>query len=76
MNVDTVTDVKDYIDSQIKVLDRGLVATPKTRENLDAFAKSNQGSMDFLLTQMAVNYGYKIAMQNVLSTLNQENNVE
>lgn len=76
MNVDTVTDVKDYIDSQIKVLDRGLVATPKTRENLDAFAKSNQGSMDFLLTQMAVNYGYKIAMQNVLSTLNQENDVE
>jgi len=76
MSVDTVTDVKDYIDSQIKVLDRGLVATPKTRENLDAFAKSNQGSMDFLLTQMAVNYGYKIAMQNVLSTLNQENDVE
>ena len=76
MSVDTVTDVKDYIDSQIKVLDRGLVATPETRENLDAFAKSNQGSMDFLLTQMAVNYGYKIAMQNVLSTLNQENDVE
>ena len=76
MNVDTVTDVKDYIDSQIKVLDCGLVATPKTRENLDAFAKSNQGSMDFLLTQMAVQYGYKIAMQNVLSTLNQENDVE
>jgi len=76
MSADTVTDVKDYIDSQIKVLDRGLVATPKTRENLDAFAKSNQGSMDFLLTQMAVNYGYKIAMQNVLSTLNQENDVE
>jgi len=76
MSADTVTDVKDYIDSQIKVLDRGLVATPETRENLDAFAKSNQGSMDFLLTQMAVNYGYKIAMQNVLSTLNQENDVE
>ena len=36
----------------------------------------NQGSMDHLLTQMAVQYGYKIAMQNVLETLNQENDVE
>lgn len=67
------TEIKEYIESQIKVLDRGLVATPESRENLDAFAKSNQGSMDFLLTQMAVNYGYKIAMQNVLLTLNGEN---
>ena len=76
MSVDTVTDVRDYIASEIKVLDCVLVATPETRENLDAFAKSNQGSMDHLLTQMAVQYGYKIAMQNVLETLNNENNVE
>ena len=68
----TVTDVKDYIDTELSNMTRGIVATPKTRENLDAFAKSNQGSMDFLLTQMAVNYGYKIAMENVLETLNSE----
>ena len=68
------TEIKEYIESQFKVLDRGLVATPESREKLDAFAKSNQGSMDFLLTQMAVNYGYKIAMQNVLLTLNEETN--
>lgn len=70
----TTTDVKDYIDSQLKNMERGLVATPTSRGNLDSFAKANQGSMDFLLTQMAVNYGYKIAMQNVLETINQEEN--
>ena len=69
-----ITDVTEYIESQFEVLDRGIVATPKTRENLDAFAKSNQGSMDYLLTQMAVNYGYKIAMQNVLETLKNNSN--
>lgn len=68
----TVTDVKDYIDTELSNMTRGIVATPETRDNLDAFAKSNQGSMDFLLTQMAVNYGYKIAMENVLETLNSE----
>ncbi len=69
-----ITDVTEYIESQFEVLDRGIVATPETRENLDAFAKSNQGSMDYLLTQMAVNYGYKIAMQNVLETLKDNSN--
>lgn len=76
MSLATVTDVKDYIDSQLSSITRGLVATPESRENLDSFASSNQGSMDHLLTQMAVQYGYKIAMENVLETLNQENNVE
>lgn len=70
------TDIRVYLEQEINLLDWGLVATPETRENLDAFAKSNQGSMDHLLTQMAVQYGYKIAMQNVLETLNNENNVE
>ena len=68
----TVTDVKDYIDTELSNISRVLVATPDSREDLDSFAKSNQGSMDYLLTQMAVQFGYKIAMENVLETLNSE----
>jgi hypothetical protein len=72
----TVTDVKDYIDSELSSMNRWLVATPESRENLDSFAISNQGSMDHLLTQMAVQYGYRVAMENVLETLNSESDVE
>ena len=39
---------------EIENLKRSIVATPETREKLDAFAKANNGSSDFLLTQMAV----------------------
>ncbi len=57
--------LQDYIDKELSSLDRGLVATPKTREYLESFAKANQGSMDILLMQMAINYGYKIALENL-----------
>jgi hypothetical protein len=57
--------LKDYINKELASLDRGLVATPKTREHLESFAKANQGSMDILLMQMAINYGYKIALENL-----------
>ena len=46
-------------------MDRHIVATPESRENLDSFSKANQGSNDMVLTQMAVNYGYKIALENI-----------
>jgi hypothetical protein len=57
--------LEDYINNELASLDRGLVATPKTRDNLESFAKANQGSMDILLMQMAINYGYKIALENL-----------
>jgi hypothetical protein len=47
------------------MLDRGIVATPNRREDLESFAKANCGSMDILLMQMAINFGYKIALENV-----------
>lgn len=62
--------LKNYLEEQFKMLDRGIVATPKTREDLESFAKANHGSMDLLLMQMAMNFGYKIALENVESTLN------
>ena len=60
-----VKKLNEYFASEFKMLDRGIVATPDSRENLESFAKANQGSMDLLLMQMAMNYGYKIALENV-----------
>lgn len=57
--------VTDYINKELKKMDRGIVATPESREFLDSFSRANQGSMDMVLTQMAVNWGYKIALENV-----------
>ena len=64
--------MKEFFEAQFKMLDRGLVATPSSRENLEAFAKANGGSMDIVLMQMAINYGYKIALENVQEELEKE----
>jgi len=61
--------MEKFLEAQFKMLDRGIVATPDTREDLEAFAKSNGGSMDILLMQMAMNYGYKIALEDVQEQL-------
>ena len=57
-------ELKEYVDLELKSLDRAIVATP-TEEYLDYFAENNHGSSDFLLMQMAKNFGYKLAMQNI-----------
>ena len=54
--------MKDYITQELATLDRSIVATPHTREDLESFAKANQGSSDILLMQMAMQYGYKLAL--------------
>ena len=59
-----MTEIKEYINSELSKLDRGLVATP-TEDYLDDFVKCNQGANDFLLMQLAKNYGYKLALLNV-----------
>lgn len=61
--------MKEIFEAHFKMLDRGIVATPSSRENLEAFAKANGGSMDILLMQMAINYGYKIALENLQEDL-------
>ena len=59
--------VKDLIKEELKkVSGRSIIATPESREQLDNFAKGNKGSMDVVLTQMAVQYGFKIALENLL----------
>lgn len=69
-------DIQNYIEQEMKMLDRGIVATPQNREYLESFAKANQGSMDILLMQMAINFGYKIALENVQDICKQNTNTK
>ena len=61
--------IQDYIKDEMNKLDRGIVATPASREYLDSFSKANGGCNDFLLTQMAMNYAYKLALENLQDEL-------
>jgi len=65
-----MSEIKKHIDKQLSKLDRGLVATP-TEEYLDKFAEANNGSNDFLLMQLAKNYGYKLALLNIKDKINE-----
>jgi len=56
--------IKDFVEHELNMLDRGIVATP-TEDYLENFSKANNGSNDFLLMQMAKNLGYKIALLNM-----------
>lgn len=61
--------MKEYIDNELSKLDRGVIATP-TEEYLEYFAENNYGSSDFLLMQMAKNYGYQLALLNIKDKIN------
>ena len=63
--------IQDYIKDEMKTLNKGIVATPKDREYLESFAQATGGS-GFLLMQMAMNFGYKIALENVQDELSMD----
>ena len=57
-------EINKYIKTEMAKLDRGIVATPDNREQLENFAGGcGQGSL--ILMQMAINFGYKIALENL-----------
>jgi hypothetical protein len=64
-----MTKVKEFVAAELKGLERGFIATPESRENLEAFAKANGGSMDIVLMQMAIQYGAKLALENVAEAI-------
>ena len=71
-----MSEIKKYIDNELSKLDRGLVATPN-QDYLLQFTEANNGSNDYLLMQLAKNYGYKLALLNVeneIAILNAEKN--
>ncbi len=63
-----MTTIQKFISTKQQMLDRGIIATP-TEEVLDAFAQSNNGVNDFLLMQMAKNYGYQLALDHLTEQL-------
>ena len=68
-------EIKEYINKEIKMLDKGIVATP-TEQYLNDFSNANNGSNDFLLMQMAKNFGYKLALLNIQDELSKHNTIE
>tara|TARA_R100001463_G_scaffold88514_1_gene143268 strand:- start:190 stop:378 length:189 start_codon:yes stop_codon:yes gene_type:complete len=61
--------MEKYINNELKKLERGLVATP-TEEYLNDFTQANNGSNDFLLMQLAKNFGYQLALLNIKDKIN------
>ena len=59
----------ELINKELTTFDRSIVATPKNRAALDAFAQANQGSADIVLTQMAVQFGYNEALRFIKQEL-------
>tara|TARA_R110000787_G_scaffold193260_1_gene304818 strand:- start:381 stop:596 length:216 start_codon:yes stop_codon:yes gene_type:complete len=56
--------ITEYIDKELEQMNRSIIATPN-EDYLLQFTEANKGSNDYLLMQMAKNYGYKIALLNV-----------
>ena len=63
-------EVKEFVEGMQKNLERGIIATPESQQQLEAFAKANNGSADLVLMQMAIQFGMKIAFQSVQSVAN------
>jgi len=61
--------MKYYIEQKLQKMDRFIVATPEDVRDLRAFAKANNGCNDLLLMQMAINFGYKAALEEVQDKL-------
>ena len=64
-----MTKVKEFVTAELKGLEKGFVATPTSREALEAFAKANGGYTSVLLMQMAIQFGAKMALENVQEQL-------
>ena len=60
--------MEKFIKDQLSMLDRASIATP-TEKYLESFTKANGGSNDFLLMQLAKNYGYQLALRSMASEL-------
>ncbi len=61
-------EIKEYINKELRMLDKGVVATPN-QDYLLQFTEANKGSNDYLLMQMAKNFGYKLALLNIKDEL-------
>jgi len=58
-------DIKEFIKTELKSMERSIVATPKNREDLESFANACGGSGTLVAVQMAIQLGYKMALENL-----------
>jgi hypothetical protein len=65
--------LKEFIENELKSMERSIIATPKTREDLETFANACGGSGTLVAVQMAIQFGYKMALDNC-NDINEENN--
>lgn len=63
--------IKALIVQRENELNRGIVVTP-TEEYLDMFTKSNHGTSDAILVQMAKQYGYQLAIEDFKEIIENE----
>ena len=66
-----IADMQSFVEGELDRLvnGRNIVSTPECQEDLVAFARANGGSMDILLMQMAIQYGAKLAYENILDRI-------
>ena len=64
--------MEKYINNELEKLERGIVAIPN-QDYLLQFTEANKGSNDYLLMQMAKNFGYKLALLNIKDELFKNN---
>ena len=57
--------IKEYLEQEANKIDRSIVATPESREDLEAFATACGGSGTLVMMQMAIQFGYKMALDAV-----------
>ena len=57
--------IKEYLKQESSKIDRSIVATPESREALEAFATACGGTGTLVMMQMAIQFGYKMALDAV-----------
>ncbi len=60
-----VKKLNEYFGSEFGKLDKSIISTPETRETLESFCKASGTGGWFLPMQFAMNFGYKMALENV-----------
>jgi hypothetical protein len=61
--------IKEFIETELKSMERSIVATPETRKDLESFAGACGGSGTLIAVQMAIQFGYKMALENLSEEL-------
>jgi hypothetical protein len=62
--------LNEFIEKELKSMERSIVATPKNREDLESFASACNGTGTLIAMQMAIQFGYKMALENLKEEIN------